>query len=75
LSWTHNLFILGKCKRDEEREFYLRLAAGQKWTSRNSNGRSTAPCSSELSCHRQNCQRADRIAPRRRHYLQGHLSP
>lgn len=34
LTWTHNLFILGKCKRDEEREFYLRLAAGQKWTSR-----------------------------------------
>ncbi len=34
LSWTHNLFILGKCKREEEREFYLRLAAGQKWTSR-----------------------------------------
>ena len=34
LTWTHNLFILGKCKRNEEREFYLRLAAGQKWTSR-----------------------------------------
>jgi predicted nuclease of restriction endonuclease-like (RecB) superfamily len=34
LTWTHNLFILGKCKRDEEREFYLRLATGQKWTSR-----------------------------------------
>ena len=34
LTWTHNLLILGKCKRDEEREFYLRLAAGQKWTSR-----------------------------------------
>jgi predicted nuclease of restriction endonuclease-like (RecB) superfamily len=34
LTWTHNLFILGKCKREEEREFYLRLAAGQKWTSR-----------------------------------------
>ncbi len=34
LTWTHNLFILGKSKREEEREFYLRLAAGQKWTSR-----------------------------------------
>jgi predicted nuclease of restriction endonuclease-like (RecB) superfamily len=34
LTWTHNLFILGKCKRQEEREFYLRLAVGQKWTSR-----------------------------------------
>ena len=34
LSWTHNLLILGKCKRDDEREFYLRLAHGQKWPSR-----------------------------------------
>jgi predicted nuclease of restriction endonuclease-like (RecB) superfamily len=34
LPWTHNLMILGKCKRDEEREFYLRLAQSQKWTSR-----------------------------------------
>jgi hypothetical protein len=24
LSWTHNLLIMGKCKRDEEREFYFR---------------------------------------------------
>ncbi len=34
LSWTNNLMVLGKCKRAEEREFYLRLAAAQKWTSR-----------------------------------------
>lgn len=34
LSWTNNLMILGKCKRDEEQEFYLRLAAAQKWSSR-----------------------------------------
>jgi predicted nuclease of restriction endonuclease-like (RecB) superfamily len=34
LSWTNNLMIMGKCKRDEEREFYLRLAAAQKWSSR-----------------------------------------
>jgi predicted nuclease of restriction endonuclease-like (RecB) superfamily len=34
LTWTHNLFILGKCKREEEREFYLRLTVAQKWTSR-----------------------------------------
>ena len=26
LPWTHNLLILSKCKRAEEREFYLRLA-------------------------------------------------
>jgi len=34
LSWTHNLLILGKSKRAEEREFYLRLACAQKWSSR-----------------------------------------
>jgi quinoprotein glucose dehydrogenase len=34
LSWTHNMLILGKSKREEEREFYLRLAHSQKWTSR-----------------------------------------
>jgi predicted nuclease of restriction endonuclease-like (RecB) superfamily len=34
VSWTNNLMILGKCKRQEEREFYLRLAAAQKWPSR-----------------------------------------
>jgi DUF1016 N-terminal domain len=34
LPWTHNLLILGKCKREVEREFYLRLACGQKWSSR-----------------------------------------
>jgi predicted nuclease of restriction endonuclease-like (RecB) superfamily len=34
LTWTHNLLILGKCKREEEREFYLRLSLGQSWTSR-----------------------------------------
>jgi predicted nuclease of restriction endonuclease-like (RecB) superfamily len=45
LTWTHNLFILGKCKRDEEREFYLR-----------SNARSTVPYSSARSCHPQNSQ-------------------
>ena len=34
LSWTNNLFILGKCKRPEEREFYLRMATHEKWPSR-----------------------------------------
>ena len=34
LPWTHNLLILGKFKRGEEREFYLKLAISQKWTSR-----------------------------------------
>jgi predicted nuclease of restriction endonuclease-like (RecB) superfamily len=34
LSWTHNLLILGKSKRPEEREFYLRMATTQQWSSR-----------------------------------------
>jgi len=34
LSWTNNLLILGKSKREEEREFYLRMACAQKWSSR-----------------------------------------
>lgn len=32
LPWTHHLIILGESKRPEEREFYLRLAAQEKWT-------------------------------------------
>lgn len=34
LSWTHNLLILSRCKRDEEREFYLRLCQREKWGKR-----------------------------------------
>jgi predicted nuclease of restriction endonuclease-like (RecB) superfamily len=34
LSWTHNLLIMSRSKRDEEREFYLRLAAREGWTKR-----------------------------------------
>ncbi len=34
LPWTHNLLILSKSKRPEEREFYLRMATTEKWTSR-----------------------------------------
>jgi predicted nuclease of restriction endonuclease-like (RecB) superfamily len=34
LTWTHNLLIMGKCKRSEEREFYLRLAAREHWGKR-----------------------------------------
>jgi predicted nuclease of restriction endonuclease-like (RecB) superfamily len=34
LSWSHNLLILGKCKRDEEREFYLRLCLRERWGKR-----------------------------------------
>jgi len=34
LPWTHNMLILSASKREEEREFYLRMARGQKWSSR-----------------------------------------
>jgi predicted nuclease of restriction endonuclease-like (RecB) superfamily len=34
LSWTSNLMILSRCKRDDEREFYLRMASRERWTSR-----------------------------------------
>lgn len=34
LPWTHNLIILAQAKRPEEREFYLRQAIQEKWTSR-----------------------------------------
>ena len=34
LPWTHNLLILGKSKRAEEREFYLRMGTLEKWSSR-----------------------------------------
>ena len=34
LPWTHNLIILGQSKREEEREFYVRLAIKEKWSKR-----------------------------------------
>jgi len=34
LSWTHNSLILGRCKRPEEREFYLRLCGRERWSRR-----------------------------------------
>lgn len=34
LPWTHNLIILGRSKRPEEREFYLRMAIQERWSSR-----------------------------------------
>lgn len=34
LPWTHNLLILGQSKRPEEREFYLRQAIRERWSSR-----------------------------------------
>ena len=34
MPWTHNLIILSQSKRPEEREFYLRMAAQEKWGKR-----------------------------------------
>lgn len=34
LRWTHNLIILSQSKLPQEREFYLRLAAQEKWSKR-----------------------------------------
>ncbi|MDE1162396.1 MAG: PDDEXK nuclease domain-containing protein [Acidobacteriaceae bacterium] len=34
LPWSHNLIILGRSKRPEEREFYLRMAVKERWTKR-----------------------------------------
>ena len=34
LPWTHNLIILSQSKRSEEREFYLKMAIQEKWSSR-----------------------------------------
>ncbi|VVQ08081.1 Putative nuclease YhcG [Pseudomonas fluorescens] len=34
LPWTHNLLILTQSKRPQEREFYLRLAVQEKWSTR-----------------------------------------
>ena len=36
LPWTHNLIILSQSNRPEEREFYLRMAVQEKWSSRES---------------------------------------
>jgi predicted nuclease of restriction endonuclease-like (RecB) superfamily len=34
LPWTHNLIILSQSRREEEREFYVRMAIREKWTKR-----------------------------------------
>ncbi len=34
LPWTHHLIILSQSKRQEEREFYLRLAIQEQWSKR-----------------------------------------
>lgn len=49
---THNLIILTQSKRLEEREFYLRLAMQEKWTSRELE-RHTAWALSSVQCSAQ----------------------
>ena len=34
ISWTHHLIILGQSRGRDERDFYLRLAARERWSSR-----------------------------------------
>ena len=34
LPWTHHLMLLSQCKSAQEREFYMRSAVVQKWSSR-----------------------------------------
>jgi predicted nuclease of restriction endonuclease-like (RecB) superfamily len=34
LSWSHNLAILSRCKREGERELFLRLASRERWSYR-----------------------------------------
>ena len=34
LSWTHHMIILSRAKREEEREFYIRLAIRERWGKR-----------------------------------------
>jgi len=34
LSWSHNMLTINRCKRREEREFYLRMAAREGWSFR-----------------------------------------
>jgi predicted nuclease of restriction endonuclease-like (RecB) superfamily len=34
LPWSHNLAIMSRSKRDEEREFYLRMASRERWSFR-----------------------------------------
>ncbi len=53
LPWTHNLIILAQSKRPEEREFYLRTAVRERWSSESLNVSSGAASSPEQCCIRQ----------------------
>ena len=75
LSWTHNLLIIARSKRDEEREFYLRMAAREKW------GKTATSAATRWRFVRASRLVSDktlttvaRIASRRSHRLQRQLS-
>jgi len=34
ISWSHNLAIMSRCKADEEKEFYLKLCIGERFSFR-----------------------------------------
>ncbi len=34
LPWSHNLAIMSRSRREEEREFYLRMASRERWSFR-----------------------------------------
>ncbi len=57
LSWSHNLAIMSRSKRDEEREFYLRLAGRQRWSFRELQRQAFRSLVREKPSYRlQNCQ-------------------
>jgi predicted nuclease of restriction endonuclease-like (RecB) superfamily len=56
LPWRHNLLIMGRCKRPEEREFYLSSLSGNIGLTGSCSGKSTGHFLKEPFLLRQNCQ-------------------
>ena len=75
LSWSHNLAIMSRCKRDEERGFYLRFAHREHWSfrelQRQLNG---ALFERTVLSAAKTVNTVDRFAPGRRDGLQRQLS-
>jgi predicted nuclease of restriction endonuclease-like (RecB) superfamily len=66
LPWTHNLIILSRGKRPEEREFYLKMAAQEKWSAGSWSGSLTRSFLSGSSSARQKCHHwCDKFTPKR----------
>jgi predicted nuclease of restriction endonuclease-like (RecB) superfamily len=55
LPWTHNLIILSRIKRPEEHEFYLKMAAQEKWSAGSWSGSLTRSFLSASSSAREKC--------------------